>query len=246
MILRLGGRGYHHLMFNRSAGFYDALYSWKDYEDEAARIHELIQERRPGARSLLDVACGTGRHLEHVQRDYEVEGLDLEPALVGLARERLPGVEIHEADMRDFDLGKRFDVVTCLFSSIGYATSIEDLERTMRSLASHVGEGGLVIVEPWFTPEQFETGKPWALFVDEPELKIARLDVPQVDGRVSVINFHYLVGSPEGVEHFTEGHRLGLFSHEEYVQAFERAGLDVSHDPEGLMGRGLYVSRPNQ
>lgn len=234
---------YDQLMFQRSARLYDALYSWKDYEGEAARLHGLIQERSPGAGTLLDVACGTGQHLKHLRRHYEVEGIDLEPDLVVLAREHLPEVAIHETDMRDFDLGKRFDVVTCLFSSIGYATSIEDLEGTMRSLASHAQEGGLVIVEPWFTPDQFEAGKPWALFVDEPELKIARLDVPQVDGRVSVINFHYLVGTPAGVEHFTEAHRLRLFIHEEYLEAFERAGLDVSHDPDGLMGRGLYIGR---
>lgn len=80
-----------------------------------------------------------------------------------------------------------------------------------------------------------------ALFVDEPELKIARMNTGQVRGRTSMIHFHYLVGTREGVEHFTELHELGMFTHEEHVRAFERTGLGVEHDPEGLMGRGLYI-----
>ena len=49
------------------------------------------------------------------------------------------------------------------------------------------------------------------------------------------------VGTPEGIRCFTERHELGLFSHEEYEAAFESAGLETSFDPEGLMGRGLFV-----
>ena len=57
----------------------------------------------------------------------------------------------------------------------------------------------------------------------------------------SVMVFHYLVGTPEGIERFEERHELGLFSHEQYMDAFREAGLAVEHDPEGLMGRGLYL-----
>lgn len=230
-------------MFGRSARLYDALYSWKDYEGEAAHLHRAIQERRPGAVRLLDVACGTGKHLEHLRDHYEVEGIDLEPDLLALARERLPGVPLHESDMRDFDLGRTFDVVTCLFSSIAYVVTLEALDRTMQNLARHLDDGGVLVVEPWFTPDVFETGSPWALFIDEPDLKIARMDVPQAEGQVSKITFHYLVATEEGVDHFTEDHELGLFTHDQYVDAFRRADVEVSYEPEGLMGRGLYVGQ---
>ena len=77
-------------VFTKSAAFYDALYSWKDYPAEAARLRELIARHTDGTR-LLDVACGTGKHLEQLQRWYEVEGLDLDPGLLDLARQRCPG-----------------------------------------------------------------------------------------------------------------------------------------------------------
>jgi SAM-dependent methyltransferase len=108
-----------HIVSGPSNEFYDAIYSHKDYAAEAARVHELIRHRCPGARTLLDVACGTGRHLEQLRAWYHVEGLDLDTRLLAAAQARLPAVLLHEADMRDFALGCRFDAITCLFSAIG-------------------------------------------------------------------------------------------------------------------------------
>src|SRR4051812_24592288 len=114
-------------MFSRSARIYDAIYaSIRDYPLEAAVLDRLIRERRPGARTLLDVACGTGAHLEHLTA-YEAEGLDVDPQMLAIARERLPNVSLHEGDMTDFDLGKRFEAVVCMFSSIGYVRTEERL-----------------------------------------------------------------------------------------------------------------------
>jgi len=230
-------------MFTKTARFYDALYVWKDYAGEAEKLHSIVQERRPEARTLLDVACGTGKHLALLrEHGYEVEGVELDPEMLKLARERLPNAALHEGDMLDFALGRTFDVVTCLFSSIAYAVTVENLHRAAASLARHASPGGLVVVEPFFTPDEWQPGRVWALFADEPELKLTRMDVPPepADGMVRLA-FHYLVGTPQGVEYITEQHEIGLFTHEEYLGAFRAAELDVDHDPEGLMGRGLYV-----
>jgi SAM-dependent methyltransferase len=228
-------------MFTKSARFYDAIYSFKDYAVEAEKVDALIQERKPGARTLLDVACGTGLHLAHLHERYEVEGLDLDPNLLAIAAERLPGVPLHQGDMTSFDLGRRFDAVVCLFSSIGYATTVEKLERAVTSMANHLEPGGVLVIEPWLTPDVWEDDHLGAVFVDEPGLKIARVNLAEREGRLSRFVFHYLVLTPEGVERFEEPHELSLFTHEEYLAAFRRARLDVGYDAEGLMGRGLYV-----
>ncbi|MDX6510841.1 MAG: dTDP-3-amino-2,3,6-trideoxy-4-keto-D-glucose/dTDP-3-amino-3,4,6-trideoxy-alpha-D-glucopyranose [Gaiellaceae bacterium] len=230
-------------MFSQSARVYDAIYaSIRDYPREAEELHRLIQSRRPGARTLLDVACGTAAHLADLRPHYEVEGVDLDPEMLAVARERLPDVEFHEADMTSFDLGRRFDAVVCMFSSIGYVRTVEGLDSAVAAMARHVEPGGLLVVEPWLAPEAWRARHVHAVFVDEPELKIARISMSGQDGNVSIVDFHYLVGTPDGVEQFTERHELGLFTVEEHLAAFRAAGLEVEHDPEGPMGRGLYVA----
>jgi hypothetical protein len=52
---------------------------------------------------------------------------------------------------------------------------------------------------------------------------------------------HYLVATADGIEHFVEHHELHLFTDDEMRTAFEAAGLRVEHDPEGLIGRGLWI-----
>jgi SAM-dependent methyltransferase len=230
------------VIFRRSAACYDALYGRKDYETEAALVERIVLERNSRARTLLDVACGSGKHLERLRGRFEVEGLDLSQDLLVLARERLPGVPLHLGDMTGFELGRRFDAVTCLFSAIGYVVTEKRLRQAVAQMARHLEASGVLIVEPWLAPDAFVAGGPHAVFVDEPELKVARIGMNEVEGTLSTLDFHYLVGTPEGVESFTERHELGLFTRRQYLRAFEAAGLRAEHDPQGLCGRGLYVA----
>ena len=229
-------------MFSESAELYDLFYDWEDYAGEALGLREIVEARRPGAASLLDVACGTGRHLEELRDHYAVEGLDLEDGLLEVARRRLSGVPLHRGDMRTFDLHRRFDVVTCLFSSIGYVESLEGLREAMGTMARHVAPAGVLIVEPWFAPDAFDPMNMGRVVVAErPELQAVRMNGSRVEGRVSIMDFHYLIARPGTVEHRTEVHRLGLFSDDEYRDAMAATGLAVEHDREGLMGRGLWI-----
>ncbi|HEY0972518.1 MAG TPA: class I SAM-dependent methyltransferase [Gemmatimonadales bacterium] len=228
-------------MFTKSARFYDSLYAFKDYAGAASEIRQLVRARRPAARSLLDVACGTGRHLEALRADFTVEGLDLNPDLLRIARERLPDTPLHQADMTSFDLGRRFDVVTCLFSSIGYVRTAERLRRAVARMAAHVAPGGLLLIEPWFSAESYWTGTITGNFVDEPELKIAWMYVSERRDHLSVLDIHYMVGRPEGIEQFNEVHEMGLFTPDEYAAAIRDAGMEHESDDRGFFGRGLHV-----
>ncbi len=228
-------------MFAKSAAFYDALYNFKDYNRASETLHGVIQQRHPQARRLLDVACGTGRHLEHLREWYDVEGLDLNGDLLETARRRCPGVQFHEGDMTDFQLGSMFDVVTCLFSSIAYVRTGENLQATLRAIRRHLRPGGLVVLEPFFTPETYWTGTITANFVDEQDLKIAWMYTSEAKDSLAVLDIHYLVGTPSGVEHFQERHELGLFTDEEYRRALEEVGLSVEYDRLGVFGRGMYL-----
>lgn len=231
--------------YTRSAAFYDAIYAGKPYADEAAAVHARIQAHlRSRGDALLDVGCGTGSHAAHLRAHYRVEGLDLEEQLLRIARERYPEAAFHRGDMTDFDLGRQFDAVTCLFSAIGYARTEDGLRRTLAGFARHLRPGGVAVVEPWLTPEQFKPGMPRLDVFESPELTVARMGRTDWEGDLSVIVFAHMVGYPGGIDTWEDRHLLGLFTHPQMLDAFAAAGLEVvEYDPHGLTGRGLYVAR---
>jgi SAM-dependent methyltransferase len=229
-------------MFSNSAQFYDVVYSDKDYSGEVLRLKAFIAEhKRSAGNTLLDVGCGTGGHIPYLRDDFVCEGLDLDPELLAIARERHPGIAFHEGDMVDFDLGRQFDVVTSLFSAIAYVREAPKLDQAIATLARHVLPGGVLVVEPFFSPDAWMLGLPHAMFVDQPDLKIARMNVSGRRDDIALLDFHYLVATPDGIERFTEHHELGLFTDAQYRHAFAAAGLDVASDAEGLIGRGIYI-----
>jgi SAM-dependent methyltransferase len=228
-------------MYTESTEFYDAIYGFKDYVEASRRLRVLLGEVHPDARCLLDVGCGTGRHLEHLRSAYQVEGLDVNPEFLKIAGQRCPDVPLHLANMADFSLDRTFDVITCLFSSIGYVRTFENLVSTVARFGEHLNPGGVVLIEPWVTPDQYNMGRLTANFVNEPDLKISWMYLAEMDGPASATTIHYMVGTPRGIRTFTERHVMGLFTHDQYHEAFRRAGLSVTHEAEGFFGRGLYV-----
>ena len=228
-------------MYQRSARFYDALNRQKDYAAAATTISRILLQTVGPRASVLDVACGTGRHLQYLRTAFRVSGLDQSVEMLQIASERCPGIEFHAGDLRDFKLEHRFDAITCLFGSIAYATAVEDLERAIENMACHLNERGALVIEPWLEPDRFVPDRLVFDSVDDPDLKVARMYVPRLEGRVSVYDIDYLVGAGKDVTHFTEHERLGLFTSDEYVRAFRKAGLHVSDNRLDLFGYGLFV-----
>lgn len=226
-------------VFERSVELYDLIYSDKDYEGEATWIRDAVRKRCPNARTLLDVACGTGSHLAALQISFASEGVDSSPEFVNLARERT-GAPVHQGDMDCLDLGKQFDAVICMFSSIGYSTNLND---AIFSMARHLYPGGVLIVEPWFTADQWMTGSLQVLVREADGLRVIRMSSSSVEGSVSVMEMHHLVGTPSTIEHFVETHRMTLFSFDEYESAFRRAGLSYELAQPGPSGRGALIGQ---
>jgi ubiquinone/menaquinone biosynthesis C-methylase UbiE len=231
-------------MYSKSAKYYDDVYAsvGKDYPDEAARVRKFIQKYKISAGTrLLDVGCGTGIHANLLNKHYQVEGLDIDSRMLAAARRKYPKISFQQGDMVNFNLKRKFDIIVCLFSAIGYVKTKARLQKTIRNMARHLLPGGVLLVEPWFTPGQWRLGRVFHTEVDKPDMKIVRMSHSSQRGLISILKFEYLIGTPKGIERDAEILELGLFTKKEYLDAFRLAGLKVIHDPMGVDGRGLYI-----
>ena len=231
-------------MYRTLAKYYDAIYHWKDYELEAKEIIECISKNKQShGNDLLDVACGTGSHLKYLSEKFNCTGIDLNSGILEIAREKLPELEFFEADMTNFDLHKQFDIITCLFSSIGYILTKEKLASAFEQFAKHMKKGGLLIIEPWLSKDIYKTGSPHMTTYSSDDLKIARLNISELNGDISYFEMHYLIAERDKkVQHFVDKHELAMFPIELLIELMEKNGFETQFVKEGLFEvRGLLI-----
>jgi SAM-dependent methyltransferase len=125
--------------------FYDAAMG--DRTEMASYIRRLIRRHKPRARTLLELACGTGAILKILAKSYDVAGLDLSPQMLLLARKKLPHVRFYRKDMVSFSLGKKFDVIICVFDSINHVLKFADWKKIFRNASRHLEKDGLFLFD---------------------------------------------------------------------------------------------------
>ncbi|MCD9145413.1 class I SAM-dependent methyltransferase [Streptomyces albireticuli] len=101
----------------------------------------------PAPGTLLDIGCGTGRHLEYFTgAGYDCVGVDYQEPMVAFARGRRPGLDFRAGDMRTLRLGRTFTAVTCLGWALSNVHSNADLHRATETFAAHSAPGTLLFL----------------------------------------------------------------------------------------------------
>ncbi|GGK75035.1 hypothetical protein Sme01_34660 [Sphaerisporangium melleum] len=227
------------------AKLFDLVYTRrrKNYAAESEAVAGHIRARKPDARSLLDVGCGTGEHLRTLQDVFpDVAGLDITPAMREQAMRKLPRVPIHAGDMSDFDLGRTFDAVVCLHSAVAFLP-LPGVKAAIACMARHVNPGGVLMVEPWYPPERIVDRRVVGDIVrTDRGLTIARVSHGELRGDGHHLATHFLVADADGIRHFADDQVMYTYPREEYLAAFADAGCTAEYFEDGLCGRGLYVA----
>ncbi|MBO0857624.1 MAG: class I SAM-dependent methyltransferase [Chloracidobacterium sp.] len=133
------------MIYEKFGSFYDAVIG--DRAESAAFIHRLIQKYKPDAKTLLELACGTGAVLQHLAKHYSVSGLDISPEMLSVAKKKLPETPFYQSCMSTFELDTKFDVIICVFDSINHVLSFADWKRIFRRVADRIAEGGLFLFD---------------------------------------------------------------------------------------------------
>lgn len=216
------------------AELYDVVFRsrGKAWEAEAERITEMIRSRRPDAGALLDVGCGTGVHLQTFGKLFDhVEGVEPADAMREIAVDRLGPASVHPGDMRELALDRRYDAVTCLGFAIAYMPGTGDLDTAVARMAGHLTPGGVLVVEPWWTPEKFIDGYVGGHMVHEDGRIISRVTHSVRRDGATHMRIHFVVADATGIRQFHEDERNTLFTAGEYEAAFDRAGCTVERVP---------------
>lgn len=231
-------------MYRELARYYDLIYANKNYSKESALLRAVARkEGRSGGRELLDVGCGTGRHLEHLRRWYRCTGVDLSPAMLGIAKRRLPNERFLQGSMESFSLAQRFDVITCLFGAIAYTRTRSRMERAVANMAAHLKPGGILLIAPFNTPSQWVQPHIGGRIGQGPRVVVARaMRSLKLGPRIGALEGHYLIATNKGISHVVEEQELGLFQDREIQRAMRSAGLR-SHHLKKFLGsaNGLHV-----
>ena len=227
--------------------YYDRIYlKRKDYKFESDVIEKIIRQfERKSSKTLLDVGCGTGEHLKHLSRSFHCEGIDISEEMIKVARKKVASAEFKVANMIDFSLRKKFDVITCLFSSIGYVQTFENLVKTFRNFHNHVSSEGLTLVEPWIFKKDFRKGNVSIDAYEDGKMKLVRMGTSKLTGSHWLVHFHYLIGVNGEIKHTKEIHKMIAADYEDYVKGFNLAGdneLKFLGENEWTRTRGLFVA----
>jgi SAM-dependent methyltransferase len=127
------------------APFYDAVQG--DRAQHARYLRSLIKRHATRARTLLELACGTGSILKQLWTHYDVTGLDLSEEMLEIAAEKVPGIPLFRGDMRTFDLGDRFDVVLCVYDSINHLLRFDEWKAVFEGAQRHLNDGGVFLFD---------------------------------------------------------------------------------------------------
>ncbi len=182
--------------FNDYSKYYDLLYKEKNYYDEVQYINEIIKLNCPNSKSLLDIGCGTGKHANLLQQlGYNIDGIDLSETMLEIAKNKFgENINFYNADIRKFDLNKKYDTIISLFHVLSYQVKNHDLDSAFESVYKHLNDGGYFIFDCWYGPGVMND--PPSIRVrnmKDEEVEIIRISEPDINYNNSTVDVNFKI-----------------------------------------------------
>tara|TARA_B110000305_G_C19383976_1_gene611176 strand:- start:422 stop:1174 length:753 start_codon:yes stop_codon:yes gene_type:complete len=153
------------LIFKKFSDYYELLYKDKDYNAEAAYIHNLISRHNANFKDILEFGSGTGKHACILAGlGYTVHGIELSENMISRAK-IVPGFTCQQGDITNSKMDKTYDVVTSLFHVMCYQITNKQLKDVFENAAAHLNKDGLFIFDFWYSP---------AVYAQKPSIRVKR------------------------------------------------------------------------
>jgi len=247
-------------VFGAYSQYYDLLYKDKDYAGEAAYVRSLIERYHPGAHSVLDLGCGTGRHaLLLAESGYRMTGVDRSPDMLREANAQLASATPERAqrlassgaaptflqgDVRSVRTGQKFDVVVSLFHVMSYQTSNDDLRAALQTIKEHLAPGGVVIFDCWYGPAVLtERATARSRHLENERIAVDREAEPVLHPTRNCVDVNYRVQITDkqtgAVQELRETHCMRYLFSPEVELLLSASGLELKGSAEFMTNKPL-------
>ena len=186
--------------FQKYANYYDILYRDKNYKKEVEFLEKVIKRYSSIAvKNILSLGCGTANHdLILANKGYKILGLDNSKKMLNIARRKAKkqnlNIKFKLADIKDFEVNKKFDLAMAMFNVIGYIVRNKDLEKTFQNISRSLRKNALLVFDCWYGP---------AVLKDRPRREknnkgeIVRTTISKLNIENSIIDVNFRVSKKE-------------------------------------------------
>lgn len=206
------------------AGYYEAVFP---LEEDA---HRFVAARVPEGSRVLDIGCGTGDHCGRFVADgHEAVGVDLDPEMIHVARERFPAARFHVMDMTDVStLEGPFGCVFCIGNVLSHLRA-EALPTFLESVAGLLAPGGVWV---------FQTVN-WDHLLELDTFRFPDIAIPGTD---VVFEREYPTVRPDSTSFVTRLRRGAELVFEGSVELFPLRASEYRATHEDLFGFGGHFA----
>jgi len=214
------------------AKYYNLLYKDKNYLEEYTYIREILEKHGANGKTILDIGCGTGKHLNFFKKDgFSVSGVDMSENMISEAKKYLQQEEnLICAKASEFQFAKKFDAIVSLFHVMSYQTENSELEKVFKNVSEHLAEGGLFVFDFWYGPAVL-TDPPVVRIkrLEDDETKITRITEPEMRYNENIVdvNFEVIIEDKKThiAERINETHNMRYLFLPEIIYLAERTEL---------------------
>lgn len=136
-------------VYTAFAHIYDRVMRDVDYDSWSSHIINLCRKFSLPHNSILELACGTGSMAQRLAPfTSKMVGIDFAQPMIDIAKEKLHehqiDIPLYRASMADFshlNLDKNYELAICLYDSLNYLLSEEEVQQCFAQTYDHLVAG---------------------------------------------------------------------------------------------------------
>ncbi len=208
----------------------DATAEYSHYSEQVTALVRKYSERQ--ATTLLVIGCGGGKNVFNLKHDFSVTGLDLSPTMLSQAMELNPECSFVHGDMRSFRLNNGFDAVL-MDDAIAHMNARADFVAAFRTAHAHLNPGGVLVVTPDVTVENFQQNKTSTCSATRAGVEVVFIENvydPDPTDEQYETTILYLIREQGKLRIETDHWAMGIYSQGTWGQVLRETGFQVHEE----------------